>query len=449
MVSVVSSNRGRKRKPLPDTPVRAHIESLDQSGRGIARVDGKVVFVEGALPGEEISFKYTKMRRDFAEARVDSIHVPSPARVVPRCKHHDICGGCSLQHLDVESQLQAKQAVLVEQFRRIGSINEVDLWPAMIGPHWGYRLKARLGVKYVSRKGRVLVGFREKRSRYIADLERCEVLDQRVGGLFDDLSSMIMSLTIKQRLPQIEVAIGEDRIALIFRILEDIDSNDREILRRFASERGFDVYVQRHGPESLKALYPEDPPVPVYSLPEFDLQFRFNPNDFTQVNAEINKKMVSRVVELISPGSEDTILDLFCGLGNFTLPLARRAGSVVGVDVSNGLIARAATNASANGLENAEFFAADLAQEINDQRWIKRRYDKILLDPSRAGAAEILEKIAPWRARRIVYVSCNPASLARDAGMLVNRLGYRLIGAGVMDMFPHTTHVESIALFES
>ena len=437
-----------RRKPLPTEPVRAMVESLTHDGRGIVRLDGRPIFVGGALPGEEISFVLTDMRRDFGEGRAVEIHSPAPGRVEPRCPSFGICGGCSFQHVADAEQIRFKQDALIEQFRRTAKLEGWPLLPPLTGPSWGYRHKARLGVKYVAKKGRVLVGFRERSSPFIADLRTCPVLHPRVGERLPDLADMIGSLSIRDRLPQIEVAVGDDRAALVFRILADLTDADRQCLADFARDFDFEVYTQRHGPDTVTPLYPDDPPPLSYTLPEQGVRFAFQPTDFTQVNIDINRSMVSRVMALMDPQPGERILDLFCGIGNFTLPLATRAGHVVGVEGSAEAVARALQNAAANGLTNVECHVADLTQPLDGQPWAAGGYDKLLLDPSRAGAEEVLAGIPRWQPNRIVYVSCNPSTLARDAGILVHEHGYRLLQAGVMDMFPQTAHVESIALFE-
>jgi 23S rRNA (uracil1939-C5)-methyltransferase len=438
----------RSKKILPAAPVRVRIDAFTHDGRGIARVEGKPVFIEGALPGEDVSFVYTDIRRDYAEGKIEVLHEAAPGRVEPRCPSFGVCGGCSFQHVADEAQIEAKQKMLVEQFQRIAKLDDVALFPPLTGPSWGYRHKARLGVKHVPKKGRVLVGFRERSSPFITDLEFCPVLHPKVGERLLDLSALIGGLTIKDRLPQIEVAVGDDHAALVFRMLADPNADDLQTLRAFGARFGFDIYLQRRGPDSVMPLYPEHPPMLAYALPEQGIEFRFKATDFTQVNIEINRKMVSRVLEILSPEPSDTVLDLFCGIGNFTLPLATRAGHVVGVEGGAEAVERARENAAANGLGNVEFHVADLTQPLEGQPWAYRHYDKILLDPSRAGAEEVLAGVPRWGATRIVYVSCNPSTLARDAGILVNRHGYKLVRAGVMDMFPQTAHVESIALFE-
>lgn len=437
-----------KRKPLPTEPCLTEIESLSPEGRGVAHVDGKAVFVFGALPGERVRFVYTSMYRDHAEGKTVEVLEASPLRVEPRCPHFGVCGGCSLQHLAEDAQIEQKQHLLLEQFRRIGKVEPESVFPPLTGPHWGYRHKARLGVKWVAKKGKVLVGFREQASAFIADLETCAVLHPQVGERLQPLAAMLAKLTIRDRLPQIEVAVGDVGAALVFRVLADPSPADLELLRSFGMEQGFDIHLQPGGPGSVAALHPPEPEPLSYRLAGAGIEFRFQPTDFTQVNVEINRRMVDRVLEILDPQADDHVLDLFCGIGNFTLPLARKAGSVVGVEGSRESVERARMNAQLNGIGNAEFHIADLAGETADLAWARLHYDKVLLDPSRAGADGVLQLATRWGAKRVVYVSCNPATLARDSGILVHQHHYRLIGAGVMDMFPHTAHVESIALFE-
>ncbi|GAB4255268.1 MAG: 23S rRNA (uracil(1939)-C(5))-methyltransferase RlmD [Methylomicrobium sp.] len=442
------SRRRAERKKLPETPVRTVIESLTHDGRGVAHVDGKAVFIDAALPGEELEFVYTEIRRDFAEGKVVELIGRSEHRVEPECPHYDVCGGCSFQHVDSSEQIHIKEALLQEQFRRIGKIEISEIWPSLDGPHWAYRRKARMGVKYVAKKGRVLVGFREKRQQFLADIESCKVMHPTVGTKLMALSDMIGGLTIRDKIPQIEVAIGDDECVLAVRVLEPPTAADKERMRAFGREHGISLCLQPKGPDTIAPIEGEPDITPTYALPDHDIVFKFRPAMFTQVNYEINRLMVNRVIEALELDRNDTVLDLFCGLGNFTLPMARYAGWVVGVEGDLPLVNHAWSNARLNGLDNVEFHAADLSKDIGDLPWTKRRYNKILLDPSRAGASEVLQHFKQWRPDRIVYVSCNPSTLARDAGILVNELGYRLIKAGVMNMFPQTAHVESIAWFE-
>ncbi|RLA22553.1 MAG: 23S rRNA (uracil(1939)-C(5))-methyltransferase RlmD [Gammaproteobacteria bacterium] len=440
--------RRRRRRTLPAEPFNAEIESLSHDGKGVAHLDGKVHFIDGALPGEKVSFIYTDRRRDFAEGRLEELFSRSPIRIEPGCQHFGICGGCSWQHISDANQIIEKQKLLQEQFKHIGKIESFELWPPLTGPVWGYRHKARLGVKNVDKKGRVLVGFREKRSAFVADIKRCPVLHPSVGEKLELLSELIGTLSVRSKLPQIEVAVGEDKVILVFRILEDVTPDDLLKMSKFAEQEGFVICLQRGGPDTVVTLDGQPVPELGYTLPDEDVKFSFLPTDFTQVNPEINRKMIRRVIETLDPTPEDRILDLFCGLGNFTLPLAKKAGEVVGVEGSEVLVKRAAENARKNGLDNVHFYTADLFKELKGQPWAKEKFTKVLLDPSRAGAKEVIERLPALGIKTVCYVSCNPSTLARDTNILVHELGYKLVKAGVMDMFPHTAHVESIALFE-
>jgi len=426
--------------------VPAHIESLSHDGRGVAHVDGKAVFIEGALPGEEVLFTYAVQRKRYDEGTVVQILKPSPQRVTPRCAHFNICGGCSLQHMDAAAQIEAKQQVMLDNLRQIGRVAPEQVLPPLRGPHWGYRRRARLGVKFVIKKDRLLVGFREKRNALLADLERCEVLHPSVGERLPELRALIASLESYNCIPQIEVAVGDEATALVFRNLAALSGSDLERLQQFGEAHGLQIYLQPAGPESVSLVWPAAASLS-YRLPDYGLELFFSPTDFMQVNGEINRAMIASVIGLLDLKPQEHVLDLFCGLGNFTLPLARHAGHVTGVEGDARLVERAQSNAQHNGIRNAEFYAADLSQDLAQQPWAEQRFDKILLDPPRTGALEIVRQLPVFGASRIVYVSCNPATLARDAQELV-QCGYRLLSAGVMDMFPHTTHVESIALFE-
>lgn len=436
----------RKRQPLPTQPVRAPIESLSHDGRGVAHVDGKAVFVAGALPGEEIDFVYTARSRRHDEGRVERVVVPSDERVEPRCAHADICGGCSLQHQAPERQILHKQRTLLDNLRRIGKVEPRALIEPLTGPYWGYRHKARLGVRYVHKKGRVLVGFREKQGRYLADLKRCEVLHPAVGARLDELAHLIQGLDAREHIAQIEVAVGDDVGVLVFRNLVPLGEADTNRLIEYARATGLHIQLQPAGPDSVQPLYPAASRL-TYRLPDEDLTFEFLPTDFTQVNPEINRRMVAQALRLLAPEPDDRVLDLFCGLGNFTLPIARRAGHVMGVEGDTALVQRAWTNAQTNGIENVHFAVADLTLDPAGQSWLRGPYDKVLVDPPRSGALEMMPHLAALKPARLLYVSCHPGSLARDAGLLANEFGFRLEAAGVMDMFPHTTHVESMALF--
>jgi 23S rRNA (uracil1939-C5)-methyltransferase len=442
------ARRRTRKKKLSETPVKVSIESLAHDGRGIAHVEGKVVFIDEALPGEELEFIYTDSRRDYAEGRVHQLISKSNDRVEPECPHFGICGGCSFQHVKNEAQIKIKQGLLIEQFSRIGKIEIPQIWEPLTGQHWGYRRKARMGVKYVAKKGRVLVGFRERRNPFLADIQSCKVMHPLVGEKLMDLSEMIGGLSIKDKIPQIEVAIGDDDCVLAFRVLEPPTTEDKERMRAFGHSHNMSICLQSKGPDTIVPIEGEPEIIPRYALPDQNIEFKFKPAMFTQVNYEINKKMVTRVIEALNLSKKDNVLDLFCGLGNFTLAMATKAGHVVGVEGDQPLVNHAKENAKSNGLENVGFFVADLTKDVSDLAWAKQKFNKIMLDPSRAGASEVLHNLKHWNPEQIMYVSCNPSTLARDAGILVNALGYKLIKAGVMDMFPQTGHVESIALFE-
>lgn len=437
----------RRRRSLPAEPVELAVEDLSHDGRGVASMGDKKVFLHGALPGETVLARITDRKRRYDEGETLELLAASSQRVEPRCPHFGQCGGCSLQHLDPDRQIEAKQNTLVQNLERIGKVEPLTYWEPLRGPLWNYRRKARLSVRDVPKKGRVLVGFRERYGRFVADMHECHVLDSRIAERLDELSLLVSGLAAKSSIPQIEVACGDAQCALVFRNLEPLSPDDLARLRAFAVDSGIAVLLQPGGPATVHCLEPAAIELS-YSLPEFGLSIGFEASDFIQVNAEMNRKMVFRAVELLEPGADDRVLDLFCGLGNFTLPIATRAGRVVGVEGEAELVRKARENADRNGVENAMFHSADLTQEPGSAPWLKTAYDKVLIDPPRSGAEFILPHIAASGASRLVYVSCHPASLARDAGILVHEYGFRLSGAGVMDMFPHTGHVESIALFE-
>ncbi len=438
--------RSRK-KTFSDIPTLATIESLAHDGRGVTHVDGKVVFIDEALPTEQVEFIYTDSRKDYAEGKVVNLLTRAEVRVDAPCPHYGVCGGCSFQHVEVTAQIQIKQELLSEQFKRIGKVETPELWSPLVGEHWGYRRKARMGVKYVEKKGRVLVGFRERRNPFLAEINGCAVMHPMVGTRLVELGEMIESLTIRDKIPQIEVAIGDEKCVLAFRVLEPPTLEDKEKMRAFAHKNDISVCLQSKGPDTIVPLDGEPEVMLTYALPDQDIEFKFRPAMFTQVNYGINRQMINRVLDILQLTKDDNVLDLFCGLGNFTLPMAKYAGRVVGVEGDQPLVNHAKENARHNNIENVEFYAADLTKDISGMAWANQRYNKIMLDPSRAGASEILHHLKRWQPEQIVYVSCNPSTLARDAGILVNELGYKLVKAGVMDMFPHTGHVESMALF--
>jgi 23S rRNA (uracil1939-C5)-methyltransferase len=359
-----------------------------------------------------------------------------------------VCGGCSFQHVASDKQISIKQELLLEQFKRIGKVSVTELWSPMTANYWGYRRKARLGVKYVAKKDRVLVGFRERRQQYLADMDNCLVLHPLIGTQLTTLGAMLKQLSIREYIPQIEVAIGDNQCVLAIRVLQEPTTQDLAILREFEQQHGMILCLQTKGVDTITPLSGDKQhALLTYALSDYDLEFVFKPAMFTQVNAEINRLMMARVLETLALNKDDTVLDLFCGLGNFTLPMARYAGQVVGVEGDLPLVNHAKENAERNNMTNVEFYAADLSKDISQFEWARRQYNKLLLDPSRAGAFEVLTHIKTWNPEQIVYVSCNPSTLARDAGVLVNELGYSLVKAGVMDMFPQTSHVESMALF--
>lgn len=437
----------RQRSLLTTEPVIARIETMTHEGKGIARIGGKTVFIDGALPGEKVEFVYTRNRRNYDEGRLVQVLEASASRVEPACEHFGTCGGCRLQHVSGEEQIRLKQQILLDDLAHIGRVEPESVLPPLTGPVWGYRNKARLGVRYVDKKEKVLVGFRERGSHFLAELQHCHILNPALGGRLPELGALVRQLSGYRRIPQIEVAAGDDQIALVFRNLEPLSEADIRLLIDYGKTHGFVIYHQPKGPDSVTLLYPQQTTL-YYTIPEFDVRLEFLPTDFTQVNSDINRRMISHALALFEVQAEDRVLELFCGLGNFSLPLARRAGEVVAVEGEADLIRRARDNAALNGIGNVSFAVANLFEDSSAEPWLKgQRYDKVLLDPPRSGAAEMIPQLAATGAERIVYVSCNPATLARDAGELVNQHGYRLLKAGIMDMFPHTAHVESIALF--
>jgi 23S rRNA (uracil1939-C5)-methyltransferase len=433
---------------LDQTPFPADIHALTHDGRGVARrADGKAVFVADALPGERVMARQTARSRSYDEAVTLEVLTASPDRVTPRCPHFGTCGGCALQHLDESVQIIAKQRVLQENLERIGHVTPKDMLPPLTDAAWGYRRKGRFSVRRVEKKGKTLVGFRERDPRFVADLAICHTVIPQIGERIEALATLVDGLDARNDIPQIEFIAGDDTIALVFRHLQPLSEGDHAALTAFAQEQSFAIFLQPGGVDSVHALWPQDPPL-TFRLPAWDLELKFRPLDFIQVNAGLNQKMIERTLELLDVHPDERVLDLFCGLGNFTLPLARVAREVVGVEGEAGLVARARENAAHNGLANAHFHAADLAQDLSGHAWMRAGFDKLLLDPPRSGADGVLKQLPLKGLKRIVYVSCHPASLARDAGYLVNERGWKLRSAGVMDMFPQTAHVESIALFE-
>jgi 23S rRNA (uracil1939-C5)-methyltransferase len=434
------------------TPFEAVITDLSHDGRGVTRVDGKAVFVSGALLDEHVLLRLRKRHRHFDEAEVVELITRSPHRVEPRCRHFGECSGCSMQHLDVDSQIATKQRVLTENFERIGKVTP-QLWlPPLTDQSWGYRRKGRLSVRNVVKKGRVLVGFREETNHaFVADIQQCEVMHPALGPKIGLLAELINGMDAASDIPQIEFAAGDDTMALVFRHMQPLSESDLTRLTAFGQQHDLAIYLQPGGNSSVHPLWPENPRlafrIPSGEAAVDDVELEFEPLDFVQVNAGMNVRMMARTMELLDPQPTDRVLDLFCGLGNFTLPIARRVAEVVGVEGEHGLVERAAQNAARNGIGNARFQVANLFEDQRSADWARQPWDKMLLDPPRAGADKVLEYLPHKQTRRIVYVSCHPASLARDAGILVNQHGFTLKSAGVMDMFPHTSHVESIAVF--
>jgi 23S rRNA (uracil1939-C5)-methyltransferase len=434
--------RGKRREPET-----ASITAATHDGRGIAATDGKKVFVAGALPGETVRFVRRKRRRNFDEAELLEVIEASPERIEPRCAVYGRCGGCSLQHMSIEAQRSIKERSLKDNLERIGGVKPERWLPPLAGEEWGYRRRARLAVKDVPAKGRTLVGFRERHAPFITDMQRCEVLANPVDALIAPLGEMIGSLSIRARLPQIEVAVADNAVALVFRVLDPPSASDIDTLSAFAVEQGVQVYLQSKGPDTITPLAPTEPEPLSYALPEFDVHMTFEPADFIQVNGAINQRMVSLAIDLLDVGPGHRVLDLFCGLGNFSLPLARRANDVLGIEGEGALVRRAEENARNNGIDNASFRAVDLAAIDGSEDWLAAGCDRLLLDPARSGAEAVVRRMRLLDPERIVYVSCHPGTLARDAALLVSEAGYVLEAAGIIDMFPHTGHVESIASF--
>ncbi len=424
------------------------VTDLTHEAEGVVRTAGKVVFVAGALPGEEVTFRRRGFHKSHDEAELVEVLRPSPARVTPRCARFGICGGCALQHLDPAAQIEAKQKELAVNLERIGNVAPDSWLPPLQGPHWNYRRRARLSSRYVTKKGRSLVGFRERQGKYVADVQRCEVLAEPVASLVGKLGELLTTMAGRESLPQIEVSLSDGERVLVLRVLAPLGEADLAKLAAFEREHGLRVLLQPGGLDTVAPMTAG--PVDLhYRLDEFDLKLAFGPTDFVQVNAAINQAMVARAIELLQVTHTDRVLDLYCGLGNFTLPLARRAAEVVGVEGDAGLIDRARANASANGIANARFHVADLSVPPDPTiPWMRGACDKVLLDPPRVGAREVLSAVAHLSPRRVVYISCHTGSLARDLGVMTHELGFRLRAAGVLDMFPHTTHVESIAVLD-
>lgn len=427
----------------------ADVDSLSHDGRGVAHVDGKAVFIEGALPGEQVRYGITRIKPKFENALATEVLEFSPHRVFePRCAAFGVCGGCALQHMDDAAQIHEKQKIVEETLSHVGDVAPKMWLDPLHGASWGYRRRARLGARLVPKKGGLLVGFREKNSSYLTDIKTCHVLDERAAKLIPVMRKLITNLSCPDRIPQIEIAAGDEALALVFRHLVAFTNEDRRDLIAFAKKYEVIVYSQPGGPDSITPIWPEHPDSLSYSLTDFDVSIEFRPTDFTQVNADLNRLMVARAVDLLELSDSDRVLDLFCGLGNFTLPLARRAGEVYAIEGDAILVEGARANAKRNKIKNVRYAVGDLYKETESAPWGEYRFNKLLLDPPRSGAMEVIQLLPKEGGpERIVYVSCYPATLARDARYLVHVLGYKMVSACVMDMFPQTAHVEAMALF--
>ncbi len=439
------------------------VTALDLEGQGVARrADGKVVFIEGALPGERVRANVHRSKNQWEQGTVSAVLYSSSQRVRPRCPHFGLhggaCGGCKIQHLDAAAQVAVKQRVLEDDLQHLAKTRAENLLRPIQGPTWGYRNRARLSVRHVLKKGVVLVGFHERKSRYVADMRVCPVLPAKVSALLMPLRELIASMDQRDRLPQIELAEGDTVTALVLRHLEPLTPADRQRLHDFGKRHAIQWWLQPKGPETVHLL-DEDGAEPLnYALPEFGVLMPFKPTDFTQVNPQINRVLVARAVRLLDAQPDERVIDWFCGLGNFTLPVATRAASVLGIEGSEILVARARDNARLNRLDHkASFAARNLFEMTGEQLVHDGLAHRWLVDPPREGAFALVKALADLHAapvagwtppQRIVYVSCNPATLARDAGLLVHQAGYRCSAAGVVNMFPHTAHVESMAVFE-
>lgn len=442
---------------IPVIEPAVYVESIDQEGRGVAHVAGKTVFIDGALAGETVTYQFTRQKSTYAFAQVAHVLKPSVLRVNPACRHFGVCGGCKLQHLDFMGQVSAKQRLLENDLAHIGKVSPINMLPPLVGPAWGYRHKARLSVKYVEKKQRVLVGFNEKSTRFVADMDSCAVLTPAVSALIVPLQQLIMQLSLRDKIPQIELAVGEPApnsesgsavTVLIFRIMAVLTDSDAQLLEAFAKQYQVHVWTQSKGPDTVQPFYPPDNAPLQYRLNEFALRYPFKPNEFTQVNPQINQVMVRRAMQLLAPQPAERIADFFCGIGNFTLPIARHGSQVVGYEGLANLVERAEESAALNGLtQRTQFKVSDLFGMTCETLSALGTFDKWLVDPPRDGAFDLVKSITASNAPRlIVYVSCNPATLARDVDVLVHEKGYQLSAAGIINMFPHTTHVESIAL---
>lgn len=436
----------RSRNKLPQEPIELVIEDLSHDGRGVAKWNEKVVFVQNALPGETVMAKLNRKTRSFNEALATEILVASSDRVEPACEFYTVCNGCSMMHLHEDKQIAFKFNTLKNNFHKMSGCEPKEWLEPLTDSHWNYRRRARLSVKWVAPKEKVLVGFREKNGRFVADMNHCLVLEKSLANLIQPLSEMFALLDIKAFIPQVECSKGDSETSLIIRHMKPLTAKDAEIIDAFAQQHQLQVYMQSKGPDTVKPIKSYLKPLS-FQVENYGLTYEFLPNDFIQVNSKMNEKMIAQALNAMNIQSDDVVLDLFCGLGNFTLPMAKTAQQVVGVEGDAQLVDRAKHNAEINGLSQVTFFKADLTQDQSNSEWFNKPYTKVLIDPPRSGAWEILPLIAETAAKTLIYVSCHPASLARDTDRLVNELGFTLEKSGVMDMFPHTSHVESMAIF--
>ncbi|MFT5571313.1 MAG: 23S rRNA (uracil1939-C5)-methyltransferase [Cryomorphaceae bacterium] len=445
--------RRRNRKQIDTTPREIFIDSMAHDGRGVGRgEDGKVVFVDYALPGEKVRYVPVMNRKSYLFGSTIEVLEPSEHRIEPKCPVFGQCGGCVLQHLDEKMQIQYKQQALLENFKKIGNVQPEQLLEPMTGESWGYRRRARLGAKFVPKKGGMIVGFRERNTSYIQPTDRCEVLYPDVSAVLPDLRETLEQISCNDKIPQVEISVADNTTVMIVRHLEPFVQNDLDLLTEFAKRNKLQLFLQPGGLKTVHPLYPIKPEPLFYDFKDFDIRVEFLPTDFIQVNSGINQQLVARTIELLDLQPNDRVLDLFCGVGNFTLPLARKSNTVIGVEGDQALVNRALHNRQLNKLDNVDFHFGDLFKEDMSSSshgdWLDQKFDKILLDPPRSGAAEMIKRLPQFEASKVVYVSCGPATLARDAGVMVNEHGYTMTQAGVIDMFPHTAHVESIAVFE-
>ena len=430
-----------------EQPIEVIIDDLSHDGRGITRIDGKVMFVNGALPNEKVMVKHTGGNKNFEEGIVIEVLNASTDRVAPVCQFYNVCNGCSMMHLAPEKQIEFKQNTLKQNLLKMAKVEPQSWLPALQADSWHYRRRARLSVRWVIAKDKVLVGFREKNGRYVADMNYCEVLQKPLDSLLKPLADMIECLRIRQHIAQVEASIADNAVALIIRHLKPFNEADEKIILDFAQKYKVRIYSQSKGPKTIVEMTKNQSPL-FFDMNKFGIRMEFLPNDFIQVNSKMNQKMILKAIELLDLNENDKVLDLFCGLGNFTLPMAKNVEKVVGIEGEKNLVLRAKHNAGINKISNVHFYEADLRKNHSESEWFKEEYSKILIDPPRSGAWEILPLIASSSADTLLYISCHPASLARDTDRLVNEFGYKLMKAGVMDMFPHTSHVESMALFK-